>query len=209
MRIVAGRHKGRRIAGPEDSATTRPITDRVKTALFDRLTAAGRVDGAVVLELFSGTGSIGLEALSRGAAHVVFVERDRSALRRLRENLNLLGEADRSHVLKVDALSAGLIAAVGGRRFDLIFLDPPYRLLREPRGRDRLWAQVGRLHALAAPEAELILRAEKHEQVAAVAPWAGPDAYTYGSMTLHHYHAAGVDADPDTEAGTASGATDQ
>ncbi|MHC4996742.1 MAG: RsmD family RNA methyltransferase, partial [Planctomycetota bacterium] len=83
MRIIAGDHRGRRLLGPEGKNTTRPITDRVKVSLFDRLAAAGRIEGAVVLDLFSGTGSMGLECLSRGARHVTFVDRDRVALDRL------------------------------------------------------------------------------------------------------------------------------
>ncbi|MEO0586315.1 MAG: RsmD family RNA methyltransferase, partial [Planctomycetota bacterium] len=98
MRIIAGEHRGRRLVGPTDDRTTRPITDRVKEALFARLTAMGLFgdfEAGAVADVFCGTGSLGLEALSRGARRCVFVDRDRSALDGLRENLEVLGEVAR------------------------------------------------------------------------------------------------------------------
>src|SRR5438094_5779339 len=87
MRIIAGEFRGRRLLAPE-SDTTRPITDRVKQSLFDIL--APRMEGATVLDLFAGTGSMGLESLSRGAAAAWFFEADRPALARLRRNIEML-----------------------------------------------------------------------------------------------------------------------
>ncbi len=118
MRVIAGTHRGRLLKGPR-GRDTRPITDRVKENLFNIL--AGRVDEAVVADCFCGTGSLGIEALSRGAASVAFAEIDGSALRLLRENLEALGLTDRSRVCRHDVLRKGLpgIADCGLRIADL------------------------------------------------------------------------------------------
>ncbi|MGH7214480.1 MAG: RsmD family RNA methyltransferase [Tepidisphaeraceae bacterium] len=100
MRIIAGEFRGRRLLAPEEAGTTRPVTDRVKQSLFDILTPS--LDGAAVYDCFAGTGSMGLEALSRGARHVTFFEADRSAGARLRRNIQTLGVAKRSHIITGD-----------------------------------------------------------------------------------------------------------
>ncbi|MGE5612342.1 MAG: 16S rRNA (guanine(966)-N(2))-methyltransferase RsmD, partial [Bacillota bacterium] len=125
MRIIAGEFRGRKLLPPEGD-TTRPITDRVKQSLFDIVTPL--LPGAVVYDCFSGTGSMGLEALSRGAAHATFLESDRSALLRLRQNIETLKVADRSEVVAGD-LFKWFATTIPSRRVDLIFLDPPYRFL--------------------------------------------------------------------------------
>jgi 16S rRNA (guanine(966)-N(2))-methyltransferase RsmD len=126
MRVIAGRFGGRRLSAPR-GAGTRPTADRVREALFSML---GPLDGLRVLDLFAGTGALGIEALSRGAASAVFVEHDRLALTALRGNLAALGlhpAADASaEVRSQDAFAALAGAAAGGERFDLVFLDPPY-----------------------------------------------------------------------------------
>lgn len=128
MRIVAGRHRGRRLLAPPGE-TVRPTSDRAREALFNilshgQLAAEGiPFAGAAVLDVFAGTGALGLEALSRGAAEAAFVEQDREALATLRQNIAALGEAPRSRIVPGDATrppSAPLAYA-------LAFLDPPYR----------------------------------------------------------------------------------
>jgi 16S rRNA (guanine966-N2)-methyltransferase len=101
--------------------STRPTTDRVREAVFNSLGSAGVLEGAVVADLFAGSGAIGIEALSRGAARCVFVERDRVALRALDENLDALDVRDRSKVVAADAVSAA--ATIDA---DIVFADPPY-----------------------------------------------------------------------------------
>ena len=117
MRVVAGAFKGRRLHAPKGTGT-RPTADRVREALFSIL---GDVSGARVLDLYAGSGALGIEALSRGAASALFVERDRRALAALRRNLDALG-AD-AEVRSQDALR--FIAQPEGV-FDLVFCDPPY-----------------------------------------------------------------------------------
>jgi 16S rRNA (guanine(966)-N(2))-methyltransferase RsmD len=121
MRIIAGTVGGRRIDAPA-GADVRPTTDRVREALFSSL--GHRVAGAAVLDLFAGSGALGLESLSRGAGYATFVERGRGALLTLRRNISSLGLGDRCAVVAGDALT--FLKNHPSARFDLIFLDPPY-----------------------------------------------------------------------------------
>jgi len=127
MRIIAGEFRGRKLLGPEGDVT-RPITDRVKQSLFDILTP--RITGSRVYDLFAGTGSMGLESLSRGAEEVMFFESDRGALARLGKNISTLSLEDRSQVIAGD-LFKWFSTAAAGVGANVIFLDPPYRFLKE------------------------------------------------------------------------------
>jgi len=121
IRIVAGAYRGRRLTVPR-SRNTRPTSDRVREALFSLL---GWCSGyRRVLDLYAGTGALGLEALSRGAGEAWFVENSRSSLRALRRNIRELGTEERCRVVPMDALRFTLFPPEG--RFDLVFLDPPY-----------------------------------------------------------------------------------
>ncbi len=127
MRIVAGAWRGRNIAAPR-SASTRPTADRVRQALFDMLAHAPWADpiaGCAVLDGFAGSGALGLEALSRGAARTVFFETDRTALDVLRGNVAALGAGPRSLVLGADATRPPRPGPAQGG-CGLVFLDPPY-----------------------------------------------------------------------------------
>ncbi len=131
MRIIAGELRGRPILAPQGNVT-RPVTDRVKQSLFDIL--APRLPESRVADCFAGTGSMGLECLSRGATHATFFEADRSALVRLRQNIADLDLEKRARVVPGDLFR--WFASPGNQhdpqaRWDVIFLDPPYRFLRE------------------------------------------------------------------------------
>jgi 16S rRNA (guanine966-N2)-methyltransferase len=123
VRVIAGAWGGRRLQTPPGDAT-RPTSDRVREALFSVL--GDRVAGARVLDLFAGSGALGIEALSRGAAAATFVDSAPAALKAIRANLAALG-AD-AEVRRQDALRWLGSASAAGREYDLIFLDPPYRL---------------------------------------------------------------------------------
>ena len=125
MRIIAGEFRGRTLLAPESDAT-RPITDRAKQSLFDILTPM--IPDALVFDCFAGTRNMGLECLTRGAARVVFFQRDRSALARLRSNIQALGVTERSMVIAGDIFKSVPTDATG---VQLVFLDPPYRFLVE------------------------------------------------------------------------------
>lgn len=123
MRIVAGEYRGRRLASPTWEGL-RPTSDRLRETLFNILGPS--VAGARVLDGYAGTGAIGIEALSRGAAHVTFVERDRRARQLIATNLTQLGlsAANDRVIIRADFMTAARVSA--GELFDLIILDPPY-----------------------------------------------------------------------------------
>ena len=120
LRIIGGNWRGRKLPFPAVPGL-RPTPDRVRETLFNWL--QGEIHGAWCLDLFAGSGALGMEALSRGAGGAVFVERDAQAVRALRENLATLG-ARQADVLHSDADS--FLAASPARKFDVVFLDPPY-----------------------------------------------------------------------------------
>ncbi|MCE7975454.1 MAG: hypothetical protein DYG92_14215 [Leptolyngbya sp. PLA1] len=155
MRIIAGDFRSRKIYSPPDDQTTRPIPDRVKESLFSLL--RGRFENANVFDGFAGTGSIGLECASRGAARVVCVEKDRDMADLLRANVALLNCADRVEVVCGDALGPGALAR-SPRPLNLAFLDPPYPLMQEPTSCRRVLAQVGALVQLLDADGFLVLR---------------------------------------------------
>ena len=119
MRVVAGIARGRRLVAPKGEGT-RPTSDYVREAVFNSLASRLDLEGATVLDLFAGTGALGIEALSRGAAHATFVESDRAALAAIRANLDACGFADRAAVRPGDATRVELPGV------DLAFADPPY-----------------------------------------------------------------------------------
>lgn len=121
MRIIGGTHKGRRIAAPK-GAGTRPTGDRVREALFDLV---GPVDGASVLDLYAGSGALGLESLSRGARRCLFVETDAAACRAIKANLEALGLTG-GLVVRRDVAAVLREERTAGRRHELVLVDPPY-----------------------------------------------------------------------------------
>lgn len=121
MRVIAGEFGGRKLMAPAGT-TTRPTTDKVRQAVFNSLGSMGVVEGAVVADLYAGSGALGIEALSRGAERCVFVERDRAALAALRENLRALDIEQRATVHATDVLA--WVPAMRG--VDIAFVDPPY-----------------------------------------------------------------------------------
>src|SRR5580698_11420911 len=125
MRVIAGNAHGRRIIAPR-GLETRPATARVRSSIFSRLDARFDMTGARVLDLYAGSGSLGLEALSRGAAHVTFVDSSRAAAAAIAKNLGVFGFADRARLRTADVIRA--LADLGAAResFDLAFVDAPY-----------------------------------------------------------------------------------
>jgi 16S rRNA (guanine966-N2)-methyltransferase len=124
MRIIAGSRKGARIFAPR-GRETRPTGDRIREAVFNLI---GPVDGAEVLDVFAGSGALGLEALSRGAAHATFVESDRAAAEVIARNVDKLDLAGAT-VVREDAARKLAADAAAGKRYDLVLIDPPYRML--------------------------------------------------------------------------------
>jgi 16S rRNA (guanine(966)-N(2))-methyltransferase RsmD len=154
VRVIAGRFGGRRLKAPRGEKTTRPTSDRVREACFSML---GELRETVVLDLFAGTGALGIEALSRGSERAVFVERDASALRALRANLDALGLAGaEAEVRATDALQALHAAREARETYDLVFVDPPYSRAGQLEG------ELGPLlPGLLAPAARVVVESDR------------------------------------------------
>ena len=150
MRVVAGVHGGRVLQAPKGSVT-RPTSDRVREALFSILAS---VEGSRVLDLFAGSGALGIEALSRGAAQATFVDSAAAAVAAVRHNLEQLGLA--GEVLRMPALRALACTPVIDREYDLVFLDPPYRMA-SPLGPELSIA----LPPILAPEARVVVESDR------------------------------------------------
>lgn len=166
MRVIAGEARGRTLVAPE-GRTVRPTSDRVREAVFNALYSMGGVEGAVVVDLFAGSGALGIEALSRGARHAVFVETDPDALDAIRTNLGTLGFDQRAEVVARDVFAwvAAPTAVV-----DLAFVDPPYELDR--------WDEL-----LALLDAELVV-AESDRAIDARPGWRLDRAKAYGATVV-------------------------
>jgi len=178
MRIIAGQLRGRRLLPPA-AETTRPITDRAKQSLFDILSPI--IPDSNVYDCFAGTGSMGLECLSREAKAVTFFESDRSALKLLRENIAVLDVAGKSTVVSTN-LFEWFGKAPGGGKVDLVFLDPPYRFLRErPAELQALAAVLAEKHL--AKDAVVVFRHDTADRLE-LPPLTGEDVRMYGSMMI-------------------------
>lgn len=125
MRIIAGSKKGMKLLSP-NTQSSRPITDRVKESLFSVLYKYDLSDGAKVADLFCGVGSLGLEALSRGAEFVTFVEKDPEIIAILDKNIERAGFGKESKVIRANAFKIGAVVGSGVEKYGLIFVDPPY-----------------------------------------------------------------------------------
>lgn len=179
MRVIAGHAKGRRLRGP-DGSVTRPMTDRAKEGLFSSI--AAHVPGAAVIDLFAGTGSLGLEALSRGAESALFVENDRAALEVLTANVDSVGLGGELIAGDVEHTLSTSLAAKSGGPFDLAFIDPPYA--------DSFASVVAILSALMpflAEDAMVVVHRLKGEARPVADGLAAAGERTYGTATLWRY----------------------
>jgi 16S rRNA (guanine966-N2)-methyltransferase len=174
MRVIAGHWGGRRLSAPP-GRTTRPTSDRVREALFSML---GPIEETSVLDLFAGTGALGIEALSRGAARALFVERDGAAVAALKGNLARLELGEPLVRVRVgEALSALRSARRAGETYDLVFVDPPYSQLRES---ERELSVL--LPAVLAPGARVVVESDR--RAPAELPLAVAQRKRYGDTTI-------------------------
>jgi len=165
MRIIAGEFRRRVLHAPKDASITRPIPDRVKESLFSLL--RGNCQGASVLDVFAGTGAIGLEAVSRGAARCVFVERDKRIADILQRNIEELGCEDRCELVRSDALGRPTLARAP-RPVTLAFFDPPFPIVLDPQGWERLTRQFVRVIDMLSDDGFATLRTPwplRHEEI--------------------------------------------
>lgn len=183
MRIVAGSVRGRPLKGPRDARVIRPTADRVRETLFNVL--GQWMDGLAVLDLYAGTGALGLEALSRGATRLVMVDRDREAQGLCRENAAALGFSDRAKLL-ARPVEEGVSQLSGeGERFELVFADPPYAA----RAVADLLDLLGR-HPVVAPGGLVVIEHDRREEApAAGAGFTQEDARRFGDTAVTFYRA--------------------
>ena len=190
MRIIGGVAKGRRLRGPPDRAT-RPMTDRAREALFSIISSL--VPGADVLDLYAGTGSLGLEALSRGAATAVFVERRRRALAVLRANIERVGLGGRVVAADVGRFLPGARdgrtpGRAGTYAYDLVFVDPPYD---DPL--PSVESTLARVAPLLRIDGAAILHRRAGERRPEAPELAPQGEHTYGTATIWRFRRAPVD----------------
>ncbi|MBM4101353.1 MAG: methyltransferase [Phycisphaerae bacterium] len=178
LQILGGTLRSRRLQVP-DGERTRPMGSRTKEAVFNIL--RGWFDGARVLDLFAGVGTMGLEAASRGASQVVCVEQDRGVGEFLQANILALGCNDRVRWVQSDALGPVAIAAAPAP-VDVVFCDPPFVLMQSDASRTRLLQQLAGLKSVMAPKSFLVLRAPEVANTAdfAVVGFDGPELHNYG-----------------------------
>lgn len=176
VRLISGEFGGRYLDAP-DTSRTHPMGERIRGALFNML---GDIDGQVVLDAFAGTGSIGLEALSRGAASATFIEKDRIAQKVLAKNIKLLGLDDRASLVR--ATVAAWSETAKQPQFDLIFVDPPYH--------DMQLSTVSRLSRYLKPKGLMILSHPGRESAPTVNGVVVVDNRSYGDAALAFYRLA-------------------
>ena len=180
-RIIAGAAGGRRIAVPQRG--TRPTSDRVREALFSALVAEPGLDAAAVLDLCAGSGAVGLEALSRGAEHALFVESDRRAADVLRRNVAQLGLA--GAVVRA-APAAAVLAGPADRAYDVVFVDPPYDV---PDAEIAGWLTAAAANGGLAGDATVVVeRAQRSGTFVWPEPLRGMRERRYGDTVLHVAH---------------------
>jgi 16S rRNA (guanine966-N2)-methyltransferase len=187
MRIIAGRFKGRRLVAPKGDVT-RPTADQVRIALMDTLMPW--LPQARFLDLFAGAGGVGLEALSRGAAHATFVERDARAVAALRANVDALGLAGVTRVVRGDAVAELDRLARAGERFGLVFLDPPY----EAGAVDATLERLGAAEVIAPGALVIAQHFTKRAPAPAVGALSAFRTRRFGETTLTFFRSGGYDA---------------
>ena len=189
MRVTGGELRGRRIRVPQSSAV-RPTSDRVREALFARL---GDLDGVHALDLFAGSGALGIEALSRGATRAVFVERSVPVAAVLRANLVALAVLERAKVVRGEASGVVRRLAAAGERFHLALLDPPYAEVETTARALRALATSGIL----APRATVVVEASRRHAPQLVDGLVLVDERRYGDTVIHRFeYASGTSSDP-------------
>ena len=189
MRVITGSARGRRLRELE-GMETRPTTDRVKEGMFSALQFD--IEGRKVLDLFAGTGQLGIEALSRGAAQAVFVDRRSDAVKVIRENLKITGLEDRARVVAGDSME---YLSRLRETFDIILLDPPYEVgLLEP-----ALAHIARFDILS-PHGIIVAESPADRHLPALAePYGIYRTYRYGKIGLTIYHRAGQGKSEETD----------
>ena len=180
LKIAGGIYRGRKLVSPPDAALTRPWPQRVRESAFNLL--RGWFEDANVLDLYAGVGSMGLEAVSRGAKSVLLVERQRAIFSLLEENIQSLDCGDRATALMGDALGQ-IVAVRAPRPIEVVFIDPPYAFMKDDETRQRILAHPQSLSPIMTDQGWLVLRTPldpsqvDHE----ITGFEGPEVHKYGA----------------------------
>ncbi|MFC1739419.1 16S rRNA (guanine(966)-N(2))-methyltransferase RsmD [Planctomycetota bacterium] len=164
MRIIAGSKKGMKLLSPKTDVS-RPITDRVKESLFNVLYKYDLPAGKCVADLFSGVGSLGLEALSRSAEFVTFVEKDPEIVKILERNIEKAGFVKESKVIRTNAFKFASGIIEGGQNCDIVFVDPPYAATKDVAGNSRLGNLLNTLAEKLNPNSFVVVRTDKQTEL--------------------------------------------
>ena len=180
LHVLAGEFRSRILKTPTDDAVTRPMGSRTREGLFNVL--RGWFEGARVLDLFAGVGTLGLEAVSRGAIKVVMVEKDRKIFALLRDNIESLGCADRAIAVQADALGEAAIMAAEPE-VNVVLMDPPFALVETDEGLKEVFDQAGRTRKLFLEKGFLVIRLPTvSDPPPTIEGFDGPEIRAYGNQ---------------------------
>lgn len=198
LRIIGGEFRSRKLASPPGADVTRPMASRAKESIFNLL--RGWFEDANVIDLFAGVGTMGLEAVSRGAKQVLLVEQSRPVFRILQENIETLGCGDRATAVQGDALSPTVLLRAP-KPVHVMFIDPPYEMMRNDEDRERLFAQIRAAREILAEKSFVVLRSPglKHEPSLRIDGFEGPETHRYGSDMLVHLYMPVTRSDAEVE----------
>ena len=179
LKIIAGEYRSRRLREPRLDEPSRPYLHRIRESVFNLL--RGWFEDASVLDLFAGVGTVGLEAVSRGASHVVLVEMNPQTHSHLVENIETLGCGDRAEAVLGDALSEHILFRAP-KPVDLMFVDPPYPMMADETSRARVFEQIERCRVVLAEQSFVILRSPvgPNDADMSIPGYDGPEPHDYG-----------------------------
>ena len=180
LKVLAGQFKSRKLKTPRDNETTRPWTGRARESVFNQL--RGHIGDGIILDLFAGVGTMGLEAVSRGSKTVVLVEQDRKIYEMLQNNIETLDCAETAIALQCDALSSIPLLRIP-RPVDVVFIDPPYAMMVDEKSRERIFEQIANLPAILDAEGLVVLRTpvNPHQVPHTVDALTGPEMHKMGA----------------------------
>lgn len=188
MKIIAGEFKGKYLEGPAGEETTRPMPSFIKEAIFNIL--RGWFEDTCVVDLFAGVGTMGLEAVSRGAKKVLLVEQDSTSFEILQKNIESLNCADRAEVMQGDALSP-LVLIRAPKPVSVLFVDPPYRMIESDNDRARILDHIEACVEILADKSFVVLRTPEvsKDEDMAIPGFDGPETHNYGKerKQVHFY----------------------
>ncbi|MBT4530603.1 MAG: 16S rRNA (guanine(966)-N(2))-methyltransferase RsmD [Phycisphaerae bacterium] len=180
LKILGGQFRSRRLKTPRENDVTRPWTAKTRESVMNQL--RGHLNDSIILDLFAGVGTMGLEAISRGANTVVMVEKDRKIFTLLQENIEILGCQNQAVPIQADALSSIPLLRVP-RPIDVVFIDPPYAMMKQETLRNMVLEQIDKISPILDPEGLIVLRTPENPKYVshAIESLTGPEIHKEGA----------------------------